>query len=61
MNSTDKLLSRVVFYGGIPTPLGEVVADLQAIQAERGLPATYVDRYLQGLLYREALEAKSPS
>lgn len=46
-------LSRVVFYGGIPTTIGEVVADLQATAERRGLPPACVDRYLQGLLRRE--------
>jgi hypothetical protein len=52
-------LSRVVFYGGVPTPLGEVVADLQATAERRGLPPACVDRYLQGLL-RGEVEYPSP-
>jgi hypothetical protein len=58
-------LDQMVNYGGQQMRLGDVIADLQKMAKKQGLPASVVDRYVQGLLYSEeragAMRESAPS
>lgn len=58
------ILSQTINYGGVPTPRGLVIADLQRIAKQRGLDPAVVDRWMQG--YDETIRSpdetiRSPS